>query len=64
VLQNCVLFKPRTFISWGITLQAVKSDVRIPIFFILPNPSSRTMVLELTQPLTEMSTKNCLGGGG
>jgi hypothetical protein len=27
-------------------------------FFKLPNPSSRTMVLESTQPLTEMSTRN------
>jgi hypothetical protein len=26
--------------------------------FNLPNPSSRTMALESTQPLTEMSTRN------
>jgi hypothetical protein len=30
-------------------------------FFNLPNPSSRTMVLGSTQPLTEMSTRNLLG---
>jgi hypothetical protein len=33
------------------------------VFFNLPNPSSRTMALESTQPLTEMSTRNLPGGG-
>jgi hypothetical protein len=33
------------------------------IFFNLPNPSSRTMALGSTQPLTEMSTRNLPGGG-
>jgi hypothetical protein len=33
-------------------------------FFNLPNPSSRTMALGLTQPLTEMSTRNIPGGKG
>jgi hypothetical protein len=33
-------------------------------FFIWPNPSSRTMALISTQPLTEMSTKNLPGGKG
>jgi hypothetical protein len=33
-------------------------------FFSLPNPSSRTMALGLTQPLTEMSTRNLPGGKG
>jgi hypothetical protein len=33
-------------------------------FFNLPNPSSRTMALGLTQPLTEMSTRNISGGKG
>jgi hypothetical protein len=28
----------------------------------LPNPSSHTMALGLTQPLTEMSTRNLPGG--
>jgi hypothetical protein len=27
-------------------------------FFILPNPSSHTMALGFTQPLTEISTRN------
>jgi hypothetical protein len=46
-------------------LQAGKSRDRFPmtwIFFNLPNPSSRTMALGSTQPLTEMSSKNLLGG--
>jgi hypothetical protein len=33
-------------------------------FFSWPNPSSRTMVLGSTQPLTEMSTRNIPGGKG
>jgi hypothetical protein len=32
--------------------------------FNLPIPSSLTMVLGSTQPLTEMSTRNILGGKG
>jgi hypothetical protein len=42
------------------------SRVRIPMtwifFFNLSNPSSRTVTLESTQPLTEMSTMNLPGG--
>jgi hypothetical protein len=33
-------------------------------FFNWPNPSSRTMALGSTQPLTEMSTRNLPGGKG
>jgi hypothetical protein len=33
-------------------------------FFNLPNPSSRTVALGSTQPLTEMSTRNLPGGKG
>jgi hypothetical protein len=33
-------------------------------FFSWPNPSSRTVVLGSTQPLTEMSTRNLPGGKG
>jgi hypothetical protein len=32
--------------------------------FNLPNPSSRTVALGLTQPLTEMSTRSLPGGKG
>jgi hypothetical protein len=48
-------------------LQAGRSRDRIPmrwIFFNLPNPSRRIMALGLTQPLTEMSTRNIPGGKG
>jgi hypothetical protein len=33
-------------------------------FFKRSNPSSRTMALRSTQPLTEMSTRNLPGGKG
>jgi hypothetical protein len=42
-------------------LQAGRYPVRVPDkvdSFNLPNPSSRTMALGWTQPLTEMSTRN------
>jgi hypothetical protein len=47
-------------------LQAGRSSVLFPMrqleFFNRPNPSSRTMALGSTQPLTEMSTRNLPGG--
>jgi hypothetical protein len=46
-------------------LQAGRSPVRVPDevdFFNVPNPSSRTMALGSTQPLTEMNTRNLPGG--
>jgi hypothetical protein len=46
-------------------LQTGRSPFRIPDevdFFNLFNPSSRTMALGSTQPLTEMSTRNLPGG--
>jgi hypothetical protein len=48
-------------------LQAGRSPVRVldeVDFFNLSNPSSRTMALGSTQPLTEMSTGNLHGGKG
>jgi hypothetical protein len=45
-------------------LQAGRLLVRVPDevdFFSLPNPSSHTMALESTRPLTEMSTRNLPG---
>jgi hypothetical protein len=42
-------------------IQAGRSPVRVPDdvdLFNLPHPSSRTMALGSTQPLTEMSTMN------
>jgi hypothetical protein len=38
-------------------------DEVIGIFFNLPNPSSRTMALGSTQPVTKMSIRNLPGGG-
>jgi hypothetical protein len=46
-------------------LQAGRWPVLVPDevgSFSLPNPSSRTMLLGSTQPLTEMSTRNLPGG--
>jgi hypothetical protein len=46
-------------------LQAGWSPVRVPDevdFFNLPYPSSHTMALGSTQPLTEISTRNLPGG--
>jgi hypothetical protein len=48
-------------VGWGTMLQAWTSRVRVPmrwIFPILHNPSSHTMALGSTQPLTEMSSRN------
>jgi hypothetical protein len=48
-------------LGWGTMLQAGRSACSIPDevigFFNLPNPSSRTMALGSTQPLTEMSAR-------
>jgi hypothetical protein len=45
-----------------------RSPVRFPMmslnFFNLPNPTSLTMALGSTQPLTETSTRNLPGGKG
>jgi hypothetical protein len=55
--------------SW-LTHYATSRKVAGPIpdevigFFNWPNPSSRTMALGSTQPLTEMSTRNLLRGKG
>jgi hypothetical protein len=46
-------------------LQTRRSPVRVPDevdFFNIPDPSSRTMALGSTQPLTEMSTRKFPGG--
>jgi hypothetical protein len=45
-------------------LEAGRSPVRVPdkvVIFNLPNPSSSTMALGWTQPLTEMTTRNLPG---
>jgi hypothetical protein len=48
-------------------LQAGRSRVRVPIvwiFFNLSNPSSRSMAVGSTQPLTETSIRNLPAGKG
>jgi hypothetical protein len=49
-------------VGLGTALQTGRTRVRFPMmsldFFHLQNPSGRTMALVLTQPLTEMSTRN------
>jgi hypothetical protein len=51
-----------SIVGSGAMLQAGRSRFRFQMrsleIFHLPNPSSRTMALGSTQPLTEMSTKN------
>jgi hypothetical protein len=52
-------------IPYNATSQKVAGSIPDVIgFFNRPNPSSRTMVLESTQPLIEMSTRNLPGGKG
>jgi hypothetical protein len=52
----------------GTMLQAGRSLIRVPMrsldIFNWPNPPSRTIVLESTQPLTEMGTRNLPWGKG
>jgi hypothetical protein len=50
-------------IGWDTMLQAGRSWVQVPMrslifFFNLPNPSTLTLALGSTQPLTEMGTRN------
>jgi hypothetical protein len=49
-----------------VTSQKVVGSIpdEVIIFFNLPNPSSRTMALGSTQPLTEISNRNLSGGKG
>jgi hypothetical protein len=58
-------------VGWGTALQAERSWVRFPMVLLdflqwhnPSGPSGRTMALGLTQPLTEMSTRNVSWGKG
>jgi hypothetical protein len=54
-----------SIIGRGTVLQAGRSPVQVPDkvdFFNLPNPSSCTVALGSTHPLTEMSISNLPGG--
>jgi hypothetical protein len=53
--------------GWGTALQDIKSRDRFPMVsleFFIDIPSSRTVALGSTQPLTEMSTRNISWGKG
>jgi hypothetical protein len=73
--SNYTLHKPTQIfgvrgrvVGWGTMLQARRSvsspDDEVIGFFNWPNPSSRAMALESTQPLTEVSTRNIPGRKG
>jgi hypothetical protein len=62
--SGVVLGARGSLVGWSTTLQARRSPVRVRDgvdCFNLPNPFSRTMALESTQPLTNMSARNLLG---
>jgi hypothetical protein len=65
-IQCITFFLRSSVVGGGTMLQAGRSRVRNPMrsenFVSLPNPSSRTMAVEFTQPVTEMSTKKFFGG--
>jgi hypothetical protein len=66
-LSGIILSRRGSVVDWGTMLQAGRSRVRVSmrwIFFNWPNPSSRTMALGSTQPLTKMSIRNLPGGKG
>jgi hypothetical protein len=65
VLHISMHISTATCFVLGTMLQAGRSRVRVPLrwaSFSLPIPSNLTLTLGSTQPLTEMSTRNTLGG--
>jgi hypothetical protein len=63
---NKALTKSRSWLRHYATSLKVASSIpdEVTGLFNLPNPSSRTMALRSTQPLTEMSTRKLPGGKG
>jgi hypothetical protein len=63
--HTCLSY-PDSVVCWGDIVQAGRSRFRDPIrplnVSISPNPSSRTMTLEFTQPLKETSIRKCFWG--
>jgi hypothetical protein len=51
-------------IHYATSRKVAVSNPDAAYFFNLSNPSTRTMDLESTQPLTEMSTRNLVGSKG
>jgi hypothetical protein len=65
MFRNRILGARGSVVGSGTIVQAGRSPVQVldeVDFFNLPNSSSCTMALRSTQPLTEMSTRNLLGG--
>jgi hypothetical protein len=66
-IQITLSYKPFYKSSWlrhyATSLKVAGSGPdEVDFFFNLPNPSSRIIALGPTQPLTEMSARNLLGG--
>jgi len=63
---NCNNVNQGGAVGWGTVLQTGRSRVRFSMvslkIFRWHNPSGRTMALGLTQPLTEMSSRNISWG--
>jgi hypothetical protein len=61
-MSGCMQY--RSWLRQYATSQNVAGSISDEVigFFNWPNPSSRTMALGSTQPLTEMSTRNLPGG--
>jgi hypothetical protein len=69
ILYLKTLWVRGSVVVWGTMLQAGRSRARFPMraldsFLNWPNPSSRTMALGSTKPLTVMSTRIIPGGKG
>jgi hypothetical protein len=69
LIQTCIqMGASGSAVGWGTALQAGMSRARFPMlslkFFYWHNSSGRTMALGLTQPLTEMGTRNISWGEG
>jgi hypothetical protein len=63
--EECKIFCGSTYnCHYATSRQFAGSSPDEVYFFNLPNPSSRTMALGSTQPLTEMSTRDLPGGKG
>jgi hypothetical protein len=64
-IQLRITFPPPLLVPWGAcgsVVGLIRSEVIGSVNWL--NPSSRTMALRSTQPLTEISTRNLLGGKG
>jgi hypothetical protein len=58
IFSACYLYRLRSAHNWFSSPTNRKVASSIPYVFIGYNPSGRTMVLGLTQPLTELSIRS------